>query len=462
MVSVCLLLASLVVLLVVGYHASLLGDVPLNFGRRPAREDIWAQARSRYLQVTFVAGLVFLLAWIGVLSWWPTPRRLLRRHPVAARWRLVSLITLSVVAGAALAASTYSLSISRPMFVGVVAVIVTAAAGIAGLLLRGTAESGPGLAGAAASVVVPALTVAPVVTTASLAWQLFPHPLLFLPLAAYALWLAGGVPLSVAVIKHWRTLLHATAADTPTSDASCPRNEEIGQRQSAAGRVSTVMIVLLAVVAAVWLAQPVQAPSAQTVPPFRDIPVPVPAISAKPWPGDPGEGSTRGAGEPQQVPDEIGACHPYQLDIVALGDGPEYAVLVATNISEVRCALTGHVSLRLMQGGERIDLRPVANYDGLPVGPTGLGAVLEPGGHAHAELSWPGYGRAADYDTPQQLYVIVEPSVGTEAQVRLQIAAGGEEPGLDGTVTPRPAPFDLKAGVDGGAEIRPGIWTPGL
>lgn len=461
-VCVCSLLASLVVLLLVGYHASLLGDVPLNLGRGPGREDIWAQARTRYNSITVVTVAVMLMAWTVVLAWWPTPRRIVRLDPVAARWRLVLLIVLAVVAGAALTASPYAVSVSRPMFVGVVAVTVTAAAGIAGLLLRGTAQSGPELAGAATAIVVPALTVAPAALTAFLAWQLFPNPLVFVPLVAYALWLLPGVPLSVAVIRHWRRLLNAPEVDTSASDAPHPCNVEGSQKRSPAEWVLTVSLVVLAGTMALWVAQPVLAPPAHTVPPFQDQPVPVPAITAQPWPGDPGDGAPRGSGEPQQVPDEIDTCNPRELDIVALGDGAEYAMLVVTNLSEEPCALRGHVSVRLMQGGERIDLRPVADYDEPPLGSTELGAVLEPGGHAHAELRWPGYGTAADHDTPQQLYVTVEPSGDAEAPVRLQIAPGSEERDLDGTVTPIPAPFDLKAGVDGGAEIRTSVWTPGL
>lgn len=461
-VCVCSLFASIVVLLLVGYHASLLGDVPINLGRGPGREDIWAHARSRYNSITVVTVAVMLMAWTVVLAWWPTPRRIVRRDSAAARWRLVLLIFLSVVAGAALAASPYAVSVSRPMFVGVVAVVVTAAAGVAGLLLRGTAQSGPELAGAATAVVVPALTVAPAALTAYLAWQLYPNPLVFVPLVAYALWLLPGVPLSVAVIRHWRRLLNAPAVDASASDASHLRSVEGSQKRSPGEWVLTVSLVVLAGTVAIWVAQPVPAPPAHTVPPFQDQPVPVPAITAQPWPGDPGDGAPKGSGEPQPVPDAIDTCNPRELDIVALGDGAEYAMLVATNLSEDPCALRGHVVVRLMQGGERIDLRPVADYDEPPLGSTDLGAVLEPGGHAHAELRWPGYGTAADHDTPQQLYVTVDPSAGAEAPVRLQIAPGSEERSLDGTVTPIPAPFDLKADVDGGAEIRTSVWTPGL
>ena len=459
-VCVCSLFASIVVLLLVGYHASLLGDVPINLGRGPGREDIWAHARSRYNSITVVTVAVMLMAWTVVLAWWPTPRRILRLDSAAARWRLVLLIVLAVLAGAALTASPYAVSVSRPMFVGVVAVVVTAAAGIAGLLLRGTAQSGPELAGAATAIVVPALTVAPAALTAYLAWQLYPNPLVCVPLVAYALWLLPGVPLSVAVIRHWRRLLNAPAVDT--SDASHLRSVEGGQKRSPGEWVLTVCLVVLAGTVALWVAQPVPAPPAHTVPPFQDQPVPVPAITAQPWPGDPGDGAPKGSGEPQPVPDAIDICNPRELDIVALGDGAEYAMLVATNLSEDPCALRGHVVVRLMQGGERIDLRPVADYDEPPLGSTDLGAVLEPGGHAHAELRWPGYGTAADHDTPQQLYVTVDPSAGAEAPVRLQIAPGSEERSLDGKVTPIPAPFDLKADVDGGAEIRTSVWTPGL
>lgn len=460
--SLSALLASLTVLLTVGYHASLLGDVPLSFDPDRAREDIWQPARSHYLRIATAAALLFVGSWIAVLSTWPHSVRINVLSVAAARCRLAALVAASVLSGGALALSPYFLSLSRPMFAGVIALILTAAALSAGVLLKDTGKAAPDLVGAATVVVIPALTVAPAFATLSLAHQFFPHFLMFVPLGTYALWLAVGVPLSVAVISWWWKMLRPAAVTSPAAIAYTRPHRAAAQGWSAAEVVVAALIVLVVGVGAAWAAQPVHAPSAQTVSPFRDRPVEIPAVSAAPWPGDRSDSAANGPSEPQRVPQNVDACRPHQLDIVALGDRAEYAVLVATNISEGRCALTGHVSLRLMQGNEKIDLRPVADFDQSPVGSMELGAVLEPGGHAHAELSWPGYGTAADHETPQQLYVMVDSSTGAEAQVRLQIAEGSEELGLDGTVTPIPAPFDLKAGVEGGAEIRTGVWTPGL
>lgn len=462
-VSVCLLLASLIVLLTVGYHASLLGDVPINWNPDRAREDIWVAARSRYLQVTVVIALAILVAWAGLLLSWPDPQHVRVLGRSEARRRMTLLTVLSIGLASALVVAPYSVSISRPLLVGVVAVILTVAVGLAGLFLRGTAEAGSDLAVAATGVLVPAFTLAPAWGAFTTAWAFFPEnlSLVFVPLGFYAVWLAVGVPLSVRTLKRWWIMLRTpadAAGDTPAGMTRRERSEE--PELSTAQRALTVLIVLLIGAGTVWAAQPVRAPSAQTVPPLLDRSVTLPAIAAEPWPGNPGDVNAIGSSEPAPVPDEIVTCRPYQLDIVALGDSTEYAVLVATNVSEAPCGLTGHVSLRLMQGEEPIALRPVGDDD-LLASATGLGAVLEPGGHAHAELSWPGYGRAADFDTPQQLYVTVDPSTRTEAEVRLQIAHDGEERGLDGTVTPVPAPFDLKAGVKGGAEIRTGVWTPG-
>lgn len=165
---------------------------------------------------------------------------------------------------------------------------------------------------------------------------------------------------------------------------------------------------------------------AHGAPPFQDKPVPVPAITAQPWPGDPDDGATWESGAPRPAPEAVDTCDPRWLDIVALGDGPEYAKLVATNLSENPCALRGHGSVRLMQGGKHIDLCPVADYNELPLGCTDLGAVLEPGGHSHAELRWPGYGTAAGHGTPQQLYVIADRSTGSRSPPGASSAASTE------------------------------------
>lgn len=100
-VSVCLLLASLIVLLTVGHHASLLGDVPINWNPDRAREDIWAAARSRYLQVTGATALAILVAWAGLLLSWPDPQHVRVLGRSEARRRMTLLTVLSIgLAGA--------------------------------------------------------------------------------------------------------------------------------------------------------------------------------------------------------------------------------------------------------------------------------------------------------------------------------------------------------------------------
>ena len=72
---------------------------------------------------------------------------------------------------------------------------------------------------------------------------------------------------------------------------------------------------------------------------------------------------------------------------------------------------------------------------------------LRPGEVATAILFWPGYRTAADYTTPQQAFLVLEPEGGT-----------ADEPVPVGLLE-ESAPFDLKDGVEGGAEIQIGSWT---
>lgn len=103
----------------------------------------------------------------------------------------------------------------------------------------------------------------------------------------------------------------------------------------------------------------------------------------------------------------------------------------------------------ITQGGDPIDLRhePLAGEEHLQ--DPALGAVLEPGATAHAALFWPGYRTAADQETPQSAEVIL--AEGAEpVPVLLETTPGH---GID------PAPFDLKDGVESGAEIQVGVWV---
>lgn len=462
-VAIFLLLASLIVLMVIGHHASRLGDVPLSMDPERAQEDIWASARFHYARITAVAVLAVLGSWLGVLLTWPDARRVRQHSRRQARCRMALLIGLVIALSSALAFAPNALSVSRPMFVGAPLVALTAAAGLAILALGGAAESGRRQALAGAMIVIPALTLAPARVVVSLAYQAFPDVLwlVIVTLGVYIAWLALGVPMSIATFKRWWEMLRPSAATTgPAAGADLrgPHRERL--RSSPVLRALTATIVLAIGVSALWAARPVSAPSAQTVPPLLHPSPPEPATTAPPWPGDPGDIGAFREGDPEKVPGDIVDCRPDELDVVALGDGPEYAVLVATNTSGAPCALTGHVSVRLTQGGAPIELRQVPSDD-LPGGAAGLGAVLEPGGHAHAELRWPGYGTAADQDTPQQLYVMVDPDRGSEAEVRLRIPSRGERYTSGAGPAPIPAPFDLVAGIDGGAEIRTGVWTPG-
>jgi hypothetical protein len=144
--------------------------------------------------------------------------------------------------------------------------------------------------------------------------------------------------------------------------------------------------------------------------------------------------------------------------------GDSGAMIRATHRGARDCVLTGAPHLEIMQGGSRIALKeePLVGQD------DGSGQVqkhgakdaatvgLRPGDTASAPLFWSGYRNAADQETPQQVTVRLTDDGDA---VRAELEPMGEGPAPD---EPAPAPFDLKAGVPGGAEIRIGHWQEDL
>lgn len=145
------------------------------------------------------------------------------------------------------------------------------------------------------------------------------------------------------------------------------------------------------------------------------------------------------------------ACTKADLRVEASGwdsvSGKSSGSLNAENVGTTDCALRGTPGLQIIQGGDPIDLRvePLTSVPTAAQQPGGVG--LRPGEVATAILFWPGYRTAADYTTPQQAFLVLEPEGGT-----------ADEPVPVGLLE-ESAPFDLKDGVEGGAEIQIGSWT---
>lgn len=148
-------------------------------------------------------------------------------------------------------------------------------------------------------------------------------------------------------------------------------------------------------------------------------------------------------------------CAPAQVRVVVGGFdgamGNSFAEVRATNVSGVRCALRGRTGLILGQGGQKISLavRPMGDDQPATL-PQGI--PLGPGTSASARLAWPGYRNGADQTKPQNVSIVLG-AAETAHDVRLE---GGHSDGYVAELGP--APFDIKAGVPGGAVIFIGRW----
>ncbi|ATG50649.1 hypothetical protein CFK38_03285 [Brachybacterium vulturis] len=487
-VAAALVLAGFAVLLVVGVWASRLGAPPeWSFDCNDTTcIDLWAEARRRYLGVTVLAGIVVLLgAVLGSLAVprSPVPRRStpgpgapLARRAQAASPALLRLVALMLLAAALLwVAGWAALALSRPSALAVALAALLLAVFAAWRWLRPGAESDRGACwvaavGTMAPVAVGALMLTnPVVLLGTV--LLIGSPLLGVPAIAGVL--LGGTALMGRLLPRIGEPGHAVPAAVPPAVPARVTGDdavENGPAPRRASRPMTIAAVMVITVLAVVIARPVPAPpadawlytdTAEGVGTGADATAPE-RTSAAPAP-EAGSGRTGGAVPPSEedtapaapVLEAAGlpSCSPESLRLVAAGwdsvSGDSAVTLRATNIGTVPCALQGAPRLTLDQGGEEIALRPEPLAHLAPAVRAADGIGLAPGDTARSRLYWPGYRTAADQRTPQQLTVRIGASEGA-SPVAFAPTPSGHDPG--------PAPFDLKAGVEGGAVIEVGPW----
>ena len=520
-VGAALMIAALAVMIAAGLHASQLGDDPgWSFDCNDTTcVDLWTDARRHYLVTTGFAMVAGLAGWVlvgalrpigphgagleapgpvgagsqetGQRGVEPGPRRLVSAAlgmlavilwPTFLQLGVLPLMAVSrpaVAAGIGVAGTLATLMLwwdlrdrsgeDRISWFWAGMVMVCGAVGVAVGTLGGWA------AVLAASVAGVALDV----TRAG--WFELLVPLLFL----------AGIPVGItAMVLVGRSIWARDDHAAPTIEAADPIDDH-GHRTVAAtpareprrtrrhrrlqGMLAAAPLVLLIAVLAVWAARPVDALPADAwrygAGPGHDGGVPAPEgpsaaesqVPSGSTDGSAAPGTDSGGGPgpdsectptPVDVPADVPDCRADQLALRIGGwdgvTGNSYAVLRAHSTSDAPCALRGRPELVITQGGDPIDLRhePLSGEEHLQ--DPALGAVLAPGGTVIAPLFWPGYRTAADQETPQSAEVVLEG--GTDpVPVMLEQAA---EHGIG------PAPFDLKDGVEGGAEIQVGVWTP--
>lgn len=489
-VALALLIASFGVLVCVGIWSSRLGSPPTwSFDCSDTTcVDLWADARRRYLLIAAGAAAAGIMGWALVgasLSALPVPRRALppaasgpgraasRRPAVFAFGRL--LVTLLVASALLWGAGGLAIAMSRPSGLAAAGL----GAGLAGFAawrwLRPGAASdrgaywiaGIGIGGPVLMLLVfslhPLLLMLEVLV-------LFSWPILGV------LGLTGLLVTGTAIAG--RLLRHAVPApqERPVAEGSDgpsamePHGSVAAPSASGSHTVgpvrhhpaSTAAAVGAIAVLAVLSARPLEAPPADAwmyAAPSSAAQTDgdrggTGAVGKPSAPTDSGDTPTLGASEVGAEADASGlpGCDPTSLQVTAGGFdgwvGNSVATLTATNDGERSCALRGAPSLMLEQGDEEISLdpHPLTRLDSADQ--PAAGVALQPGEAAVSQLFWPGYRTAADQETPQIL--------------TLRLAPGGDgipvalHPVPD--LAPGPAPFDLKAGVDGGAVIEIGQW----
>ena len=485
--------------------------------------DLWADARSHYLWTMAGAGLATLLGTAlcalaiprSAVPHRPGPREPGTRHPdphrPGPRRTLASLIVPLLLAAAVLAGAGWSaLAFSRPFGLGVALLGLLLAVLAAWRWLR------PGATSDRAAYVAATLgTFAPMLLCGLLAL----HPLGFLAgiVLVGTFWL--GVPvltvvLLLGVAATDRLLPRTAADDSLAADPAAPSAPTAAPAAPAAFSAPEATLAPAAATPVAraprrrWsrLVTSIAAGAILALAGFAALPVDAPPADAWKYAdssalgdsepgaespdqaagaGDPsGAGQPEGAGSPRAAdrttgadestgaggdpaspgaaapPSEIDAaglppCRAQSLQLVAEEwdgvTGNSTATLRATNVGDAGCALQGVPELSLTQGGEEIALRPapLTHLEPAAAAPDGIG--LAPGSSARSRLYWPGYRTAADQETPQRLTVRTD-AAEEPVTARFLPTPYGDDPG--------PAPFDLKAGVEGGAVIEIGAWEP--
>lgn len=438
--------------------------------------DVWLRTRRHYGSWSWIALGASVLGWLLIALALPTGGPRIRPGGRAARLVVrAAPWALGLVGGAAMAGSSlWAVELSRPFGLATVwatALVVCVLGAVtawweSGRPRRAWVSTGLCLAGAAMLVVVllPLLGYVLVAALVVLPPGLLPRSDLALG-ALISIILAGpGFVTVVLALLTSRVLLATTGeagSDPDGSDPADPGRARNGSVGAVPGRSRiTVAIawsapaVLVIVLLGTWAAAPGRAPEAAPAPALEITHEPV----KLPGSGLPPEESAADAWtrpEPETIPARIPPCTEDQLEISIGGwdhmTGDSAATIEATNVGEAACGLAGRPLLDLTQGGEEIDLHHQPLRDDADVTGPRVGAVLAAGEAGRAGLYWPGYRTAADLETPQTATVRLSPE-GPAIPAEFSEADGGGEAG--------PAPFDISSGVEGGAELQVGIWTP--
>lgn len=470
-IGISLAVAALAVMTVVGVHASHLGDDPawLFDCNDTTCEDLWADARRHYLRITSGAALAGLLGWMLIGIGRPAVQdgNAPLEHDEKAVERRTGMFgaelgaTLAIALGpvvAVLGGGT-ALGMSRPFAFAV----LCGFGALMGFAVWRDLRARTGADRAAwftAFVVVLVGALAGAVTTAALFMVLF----VAAPVAAIA------VSITAMLLARHGAQRWLTGRDRVPAPAVF---EEEGPAPGQGGfrTAATACGVLVIVVGAVVAGWPVDAPSEDawkygegrdTTGPDSGAEVPAKegpvdgsqATSRQPEMDTPSSGQTDANAAPVPVPDDVPTCLPGQL-VLGIGGwdsttGNSHAELHARNIGEDVCALRGRPELAITQGGDPIDLRQEPLQADAHLDDPSLGAVIAPASSATSVLFWPGYRTAADLDTSQSAAVVLTRDA-DPIPVELEPIPGHG---------PVPAPFDLKDGVPGGAEIQVGTWSP--
>lgn len=445
-----ILVLSVVVLCIVGVHASALGSDPAwAFDCDDTTcEDLWIGPRTHDRLVSEGCCLAIIAGWavtgLGLSSSSAAPSDhpspWARVAPHLAWLMLLGAPTCAAALGAFLTAGSLPWGLagaSGPMLVAGVCAWL-------GLRSRGCPSRAAWYV-AAGEVLLSILVTAAVTVLA--------FELLFVA-AIPAGTVAGGVGaclVHVLVGRRWRRR------------ASRRSGPQLGQGQgSGSGRGTDAVVVdalcMLALLSlAAWEAWPVPAAPAdawRTQGSAQDQ-VPVPSPSATATPPTPSPSSLGPDAQPTAGSLDahgLADCAAGDLEVVVTGwsaaMGDTAAALEATNTGTRPCALRGRPRVSLYQGGEDLEL----TVDTLPAsrgiggGKTQKSIGLPPGARAQATLFWQGYGRAADTSTPQQ----AEITIGDSGPVPAEFLAGVGGHGTE-------APFDLVHG----AHIEVSGWSPG-
>lgn len=433
--AIASVLACLAVLTTVAVHSSGLCQEPAwLFGCNDTPfEGLWRTARIRYRAIGCGALVLGALAWLAIGATLPRKAHRAGNAPggfFGSGGAYATAIALGPVT--ALAAA------SRQTFTGALAAAAWCAV-VAAVLIWWSLRLSTGRqrhAWFAAALVVATVLITGALATAML-W-----PSLFFVGAIVAIF-AGNIAGAMTVYL-FLSRSHAAAIS---------RDEQVKTTAGTAHRSHWCAVLaagLLAIgVAAAYAATPVPAPPADAVARTGPAPEAIPENTPKPQPL-PAPGS-----QEQPVPSLPAAglppCGPATITVALTGwefaSGDSAATLVAHNVGQSACALRGHPSLHITQGGQDLNIRhrSLEAYR-LPVTPPAHGLGLMPGERAEATVFWRGYRDAADPTTPQRVEVVLADGA-DPIPARIETDEGSSI---------GPAPFDVVAA----AEIETGPWTP--